>query len=135
MSKDKQSDSEILERILIDKRVEISEAEVDYYITHPEEIDTIIDREVIQLAFLKFGFGLALVLMIGSTLLSYYFADSWGEFINDLVLDIIKEIGIAILGGVITVYFIEIIQKKQYEANVQYRRTLLRKIAERKNEA
>ncbi len=56
------------------------------------------------------------------------FADVWGDFTNQVVLDVASELGIAIFGGAITAYLLEYLQKKQYEDNIAFRNEIKRRI-------
>lgn len=61
----------------------------------------------------------------------FVFADTWAAFINEVVLDIVSEIGIAIFGGAITTFLLE--KQKQYEQNVALRKEILERIKQSNN--
>lgn len=106
---------------LMGKEPEVTEEIVAYYRQNPEELDLIIDKEYFHINFLVFFFVLGLSITIGARVLKYFFADIWGDFVNDVVLDVVSELGIAIFGGAVTAYFLEFLQNKQYEQNKSFR--------------
>lgn len=123
-----------LDRLLVESYDEITDAHVEYFEENPEELDLIVDKETLHKRFLKFFGVVSLIIIVGVRTLGHFFGDQWGSFVVHVILDVISEFGIALLGGVVTVYFLEILQKKQYEANVRYRKEVLRKIEERRNQ-
>ena len=94
---------------------------VEYYRRNPKELDLIVDKEHFHVRFLAFFFVLGLGTTIGARILNYLFGDAWGIFVSDVVLDVASELGIAIFGGAVTAYFLEFLQKKQYEQNMRFR--------------
>lgn len=110
------------------KNIEITDKIIDYYRKNPKELDLIIDQEHFHIRFLMFFFLLGSGLTITARVLMYFFADVWGDFLNDIVLDIISELGIAIFGGAVTAYFLEYLQKKQYEQNKLIREQIKRRL-------
>ena len=107
---------------------EITDEIVEYYRKHPEELAQITDKEVFHVNFLSFFFVIGLLLTIGSRILVYFFSDSWGAFINDVLLDVLSELGIAIFGGAVTAYFLEFLQKKQYDQNMRFREKIRKRL-------
>lgn len=123
-----------LDRLLVESYDKITDSHVDYFEQHPEELDLIVDKEILHKHFLKFFGAVSLIIIVSVRTLSHFFEDQWGTFVVHVILDVISEFGIALLGGVVTVYFLEILQKKQFEANVRYRKEVLRKIEERRDQ-
>ncbi|MEN0049540.1 MAG: hypothetical protein AAF806_20940 [Bacteroidota bacterium] len=113
---------------------EVTAAIVEYYRQNPKELDLIIDKEEFNIRFLSFFFFLGITLTVGARILKYFFEDAWATFINDVILDVASELGIAIFGGAVTAYFLEYLQKKQYEENVRYRGEILKHIKEREGQ-
>ena len=111
----------------LEKRV-VTDEVVEYYKNNPKELDLIIDKEEFNINFLSFFFLLGITITIGARVLKFFFQDAWGSFINDVVLDVLSELGIAIFGGAVTAYFLEFLQKKQYEENVRYRAEIIKHI-------
>ncbi len=111
------------DRLFLEKR-KITDEVVDYYRKNPGELDLIIDQEHFDNKFLSYFFVFGLVLTIGSRVIAYFFESIWGKFMNDVVLDVSSELGIAIFGGAVTAYLLGNLQKKQYKENVAYRNAI-----------
>ncbi len=103
------------------ENLEVTDEIVEYYRKNPQELDLIIDKEDYNIKFLGYFFIVGLVITVGSRVLKYFFSGVWGEFVNDVILDVFSELGIAIFGGAIVAFLLEYLQKKQYEQNVHYR--------------
>lgn len=112
---------------------EVTDKIVEYYRNNPNELDLIIDKEEFNINFLSFFFIIGIMLTIGARMLTFFFKDSWGAFINDVILDVASELGIAIFGGAVTAYFLEFLQKKQYDENVRYRAEIIKRMKEKEN--
>ncbi|MEO1653966.1 MAG: hypothetical protein AAFU64_10500, partial [Bacteroidota bacterium] len=110
----------------------ISEEVIQYYEKHPDELDLIINREHFNAAYLGFFFILGLLMTVLARVISYYYGDVLGEFGQSVVLDIISELGIAIFGGAVVAYFIENLNKKEYQKNVKFRAKIKAILDERK---
>ena len=118
----------IIEETLLGETPEITDEIVEYYRKNPNDLDLIIDKEYFHRKFIKFFFILGLVLTISSRILKFIFHNTWAEFVNDIILDIISELGIAIFGGAITAYILERMKQKQYQDNVKFRNEVIERI-------
>ncbi len=114
------------------EKLTVTDKVVEYYRQHPDELDFIIDKERAHTKLLGFLFVLGLVITIGSRVLAYFFEEIWGKFMNDVVLDVSSELGIAIFGGAVTAYLLEVLQAKQYKENVAYRNAIKARLEENK---
>lgn len=101
---------------------------VDYYRSNPEELDLIIDQEYFYGRFIRLFFILGVGVTVISRILKYDFEDTWASFINEVILDIFSELGIAIFGGAITTFLLEKMNQKQYEQNIELRKEILKRI-------
>lgn len=101
---------------------------VEYYRSNPEELDLIIDQEYFYGRFIRLFFILGVVVTVISRVLKYAFEDTWASFINEVVLDVFSELGIAIFGGAITTFLLEKMNQKQYEQNIELRKEILKRI-------
>lgn len=110
------------------EKTEITDELVEYYRKHPEDLDLIIDKEYFYGRFIKFFFIIGIVITILSRVLKFVFADTWASFINEVVLDVFSELGIAIFGGAITTFLLEKLNQKQYEQNIAFRKEILNRI-------
>ncbi len=116
----KNNDVNDFDNLFLEKQ-QITDDIVEYYRNHPDELDLIIDKEHFDNGYLGYFFVVGLLITIGSRVLAYFFEDIWGKFMNDVVLDVSSELGIAIFGGAVTAYLLGSLQKKQYNENVAFR--------------
>ncbi len=119
--------NKFLDDFLIEK-FEVTDKIVDYYKKNPDELNLIIDKEHFDYKYLSFFFVFGLFLTIISRLFAYFFKDIWGDFINDVILDVSSELGIAIFGGAVTAYLLGNLQKRQYKENVNFRNEIKKRI-------
>ena len=97
--------------------VELSEDDLNYYREHPEEIHELLSRETVRRQMAIWIAVVAAVLVTVSKLIAYYFKDSLGLFIVEVVVDLVFEMGAALMGAVATLVFIEMAQAEQYREN------------------
>lgn len=120
----------IIDNSLWGEKPIITDKIVDFYRKNPEELDLIIDKEYFHGKFIKFFFILGISITISSRVLKFLFENTWASLLNDVVLDVISELGIAIFGGAIVAYILEKLKQKQYEDNVKFRNEIMRRIKE-----
>lgn len=120
----------IIEETLLGEMPEITDEIIEYYRKNPDDLDLIIDKEYFHSNFIKFFFIVGLLVTIVSRILKFFFQNTWAEFINDVVLDVFSELGIAIFGGAIVAYILERMKQKQYQDNVKFRSEIIEKIKE-----
>lgn len=123
---------DIVSSVLFNEPQKITDEIVEYYRKNPAELDLIIDKEHFQIKFLSFFFILGLLLTLGSRILKYLFEDDFGPFINDVIIDVSSELGIAIFGGAITAFLLEYLQKRQYQQNLKFRNEIKARITMKK---
>ena len=120
----------LIDNSLWGEKPEITDEVIAHYRKNPGELDLIIDQEYFHSKFIRFFFIVGVVMTIGSRVLKYLFANTWAAFINDVVLDVFSELGIAIFGGAITAYLLERMKQKQYQDNVNFRNEIIKRINE-----
>lgn len=116
------------------EKTEITEEIIDYYKKNPDELDLIIDKEYFYGKFIKFFFFLGIIITVLSRTLKFVFENTWASFINDVVLDVFSELGIAVFGGAITTFLLEKLNQKQYEQNIAFRKEILNRIKQSQND-
>jgi hypothetical protein len=97
----------IIEETLLGEKPEITAEIVEYSRENPDDLDLIIDKEYFHSKFIRFFFIVGLIITVGSRILKFFFHDTWAEFINDIILDVFSELGIAIFGGAIVAFILE----------------------------
>ena len=123
----------IIEETLLGDKPEITAEIVEHYRMNPDDLDLIIDKEYFHSKFIRLFFIVGLILTVCSRILKFIFQDTWAEFINDIILDIVSELGIAIFGGSIVAYILEKLKQKQYQDNVKLRNEIIQKIKDLEN--
>lgn len=103
---------------------EITDELVSYYRKNPDELDLIINREHFNALYLGVFFALGLGTTITARVIQYYFGNVLGEFVSEVVLDVLSELGIAIFGGAVVAFLIEHLNKKQYQQNIRFRKQI-----------
>jgi undecaprenyl pyrophosphate phosphatase UppP len=121
-----------LTALIFPDTLEITKETIDYYEQNPDELDLIINKEHFHSAYLGLFFIMGLVLTIAARVIAFVFGSKFGDFINEIILDVISELGIAIFGGAVVAYLIEFLNKKQYQQNVKFRMEVKQMIALRK---
>jgi len=123
----------IIEETLLGEKPEITAEIVEHYRMNPDDLDLIIDKEYFHSKFIRLFFIMGLTLAVCSRIMKFIFQDTWAEFINDIILDIVSELGIAIFGGAIVAYILEKLRQKQFQDNVKLRNEIVEKIKDLEN--
>lgn len=114
--------------------LDLSDDELNYYRENPGEVHELLNRETVRRRLAVWIVLIAALLVTASKLVSYYFRDTLGVFIVEVVVDLVFETGAALMGAVATLVFVEIAQARQYEENKQlYRAVRARLAAEKMN--
>lgn len=121
-----------LQKTVFPDSQEITEEIILHYEKNPDELDLIIDREQFHAAYLSLFFALGIITTVSARLIQYFYGDTLGDFVNNLILDVISELGIAIFGGAVVAYLIEYLNKQQFKQNVQFRRDIIAILEQRK---
>ncbi|MEO1254315.1 MAG: hypothetical protein AAFY41_05450 [Bacteroidota bacterium] len=113
-----------LSRIVFPDTQEITEDVILHYERNPDELDLIINKEYFNAFYIGIFFIIGIVITMSARVVSYFYGDSLGDFIDTVILDVISELGIAIFGGAIVAYLIEMLNKKQFQQNIKFRREI-----------
>lgn len=106
----------------------LTEAQIAYLRDHPEILNLIGDRESLGTRHLWRILIAALALVALSKVIAVRFDNAFDQVIADTLVDLVFEMGAALIGSVATVIFIEHRQKKQYIENVKYGEAVQRRI-------
>ncbi len=121
--------NQLTERFVM-QPTEIDEETVAYYREHPQELDLIINKEEFRLGFFRILFLIGLGVALGARAAAHFFPEVLGPFMVNVVLDLIFEMGNAILGGVLTAFLLEFLEARQYQENVRFRQEVKKRIKE-----
>lgn len=114
--------------LLVDDPDALTDAQIAYLRDHPEILNLIGDRESLGTRHLWRILIAALALVALSKVIAVRFDNAFDQVIADTLVDLVFEMGAALIGSVATVIFIEHRQKKQYIENVKYREAVQRRI-------
>ena len=112
---------------------DITEEVIVHFENNPDELNLIINKEYFNAFYLGVIFLLGITTTLVARIVQYLYGDTWGDFVSNVVLDVISEVGIAIFGGAVVAYLIEFMNKKQYQRNIAFRRKVKAIIESRKN--
>ncbi len=96
---------------------EVSAEDLEYYRQNPGEVHELLNRETVRRKMIVWIVAIAVVLVAGSKLISVYLTDLAGNFLASILVDLVFEMGAALMGAVATLLFVEIAQARQYEEN------------------
>jgi len=110
---------------------EVTEEELSYFRDHPDQIDEVTAPVNVHKLFL-WAFSLLGVALVGlSKILKYHELVALSEGYREFVIDIVFEVGVALIGAAIIAHFLGILLDKQQENAAKWRAEIRRRIAER----
>lgn len=111
------------------RHLEITDLELKYYRENPDEIALINNATKIRYKYLSYAFILGFILVVVSKLIGPMFSKIISVFWAEVLRDFSFEIGVALWGGAITTYIIELHAKKE-EEDCKRKQAMLRKLLE-----
>ncbi|MEL6317080.1 MAG: hypothetical protein AAFR16_05515 [Pseudomonadota bacterium] len=122
----------ILWRIASLDHQQITDEEVTYFRENPDQIDEVSSPLTLHKLFLWVGLGLGVVLVALSKIFAHA---NLLEFahpgVKEFVIDVVFEIGVALIGAAIVTFMISISLNQQQERAKRWRREIRKRIAER----
>ena len=129
--KTSQRDLVFLKLFLKAKAGDVSEEEARYFRDHPDQIDELTAPVNVHLIFLWAGGLLGAAFVAVSKLLKFSSAlDFMSEAFGEFTIDIVFEIGVALIGAAVTAYILGILLNKQQENAAKWRAEIRTKIDE-----
>lgn len=119
-----------VEKILFDEAEEMTESDIRFLRDNPAYLELIIQRENTRLSSLVWMLGLAAVFVVVSKLIAYRYGEVLDQFVGEVVVDLVFEMGAALIGAFATVLFIEHQKNRQFRDNLELRLEVERRIAE-----
>ena len=116
---------------LLNSSVDVAEDEVAYFRDHPDEVDDFTAPVNIRKRFLWIGALLGAALVAISKAFKYGAIEAYLSVgASEFVVDIIFEIGVALIGAAVTAYILEILLNTQQENAAKWRDEIRRQIDE-----
>jgi hypothetical protein len=115
----------------LNSSVDVTEDEVAYFRDHPDEIDDFTAPVNIRKRFLGAGALIGAGLVAVSKALKYGALENYlSVATSEFVVDIIFEVGVALIGAAVTAYLLEILLNTQQENAAKWRDEIRRQIGE-----
>ena len=118
-------------KLFVKDKFTITQEEINYFRKHTDEIDEITAPLNVHKFFLLIGILLGVLMVAGSKILKFssilYFQEGLFE---EFVVDIIFEIGVALIGAGVTAYFLGILLNMQQENATKWRDEIRKQIRE-----
>ena len=119
----------ILLKFLFKKKSEVTEEEVEYFKKHPDKIDEITAPLNIHKLFLAIGIGVGVVLVVISKIVAHSsYLPVVSELLREILIDIVFEIGVALIGAGVTAYMLGILLNAQQENAREWRQMIRKRI-------
>jgi len=110
---------------------QVTDEELNYFRGHPEQIDEVTAPVNIHKLFLWAGTLLGVVLVGLSKILKFQpVLDNLSEGMREFGIDIVFEIGVALIGAAVTAYILGILLDKQQENAARWRAEIRRRLKE-----
>jgi uncharacterized membrane protein YidH (DUF202 family) len=110
---------------------QVTDEELNYFRGHPEQIDEVTAPVNIHKLFLWAGTLLGVLFVGLSKILKFQpVLDNLSEGMREFGVDIIFEIGVALIGAAVTAYILGILLDKQQENAARWRAEIRRRLKE-----
>jgi len=111
---------------------EVSDDEVLYFRRHPDQVDEVTAPLIVHKLFLWAGALLGTVCVGVSKMLKFSQSVLVAEGFREFVIDVIFEIGVALIGAAVTAYILGILLNQQQDNAAKWRAEIRRRISEAK---
>jgi len=129
--KEQQRDRVFLKLFFTTSFKKVTQEEVDYFRKHPDMIDEVTAPVNVHKLFLWGGTFLGVVFVGLSKALKFNpLLDGLSEGFREFGIDIVFEIGVALIGAAVTAYILGILLNKQQDNAAAWRAELRRRIDE-----
>ena len=109
---------------------EVTDQELSYFREHPEQIDEVTAPVNVHKLFLWWGALLGIALVALSKYLKFSIAYLLSESLREFAMDVVFEIGVALIGAAVTAYILGILLNQQQEKASLWRAEIRKKISE-----
>lgn len=130
----KKTNSRIRDRVFLKllfggARIKVTDDEVEYFREHPSEIDDFSAPLNVHKLFLLIGTFLGISLVGVSKVIKFSsLLDFLSDTLNEFMIDIVFEIGVALIGAAVTAYLLGILLNKQQSSAKTWRTDLRKRI-------
>jgi len=127
---DQERDRIFLKLYLKSSPGEVTDEELAYFREHPDQIDEVTAPVNVHKLFLWWGALLGIALVALSKYLKFSIAYLLSESLREFAVDVVFEIGVALIGAAVTAYILGILLNQQQEKASLWRAEIRKKIGE-----
>jgi hypothetical protein len=127
---DKQRDRMFLKLFLKTATSEVTDEEVAYFRDHPDQIDEVTAPVAVHKLYLWVGALLGILFVGVSKVIKFSQLAMVSEGVREFVIDMVFEIGVALIGAAVTAYILGILLNQQQDKAATWRAEIRRTIAE-----
>ncbi len=127
----KERDRMFLKLFLKSAPSEVTEDELAYFRDHPDQIDEVTAPVNVHKLFLWVGTLIGVACVALSKVIKFYEWLTLSEGYREFVIDIVFEVGVALIGAAVTAYILGILLEQQQENAAKWRAEIRRRLAER----
>ena len=109
---------------------QVTDEELDYFREHPDQIDEVTAPVNVHKLFLWWGALLGVALVALSKYLKFSVVHMLSEALREYTVDLVFEIGVALIGAAVTAYILGILLNQQQEKASLWRAEIRKKIGE-----
>lgn len=129
--KEREENRMFLKLLLKTDETQITDEEVAYFRENPDQIDEVTAPVNLHKYFLWVGTLIGFVLVVIAKYFSFSgVLDTWNAGVKDFTIDIMFEMGVALIGAALTAYLLGILLNKQQENAAKWRTELRHRIDE-----
>jgi hypothetical protein len=126
----KQRDRMFLKLFLKSAPSEVTDEEVAYFRDHPDQIDEVTAPVIVHKLFLWVGAFLGALFVGISKVIKFSQLAVLSEGVLEFTVDIVFEIGVALIGAAVTAYILGILLNQQQDNAATWRSEIRRRISE-----
>jgi hypothetical protein len=109
----------------------VTDEDLAYFRDHPDEIDEVTAPVNVHKLFLWAGALLGIALVAASKMLGYGpLLDAVSAGVSEFVIDIVFEIGVALIGAAVTAYLLGILLNRQQENAAAWRAEIRQRLGQ-----
>ncbi len=126
---DEQRDQMFLKLFLKRSASEVTDEELAYFRDHPDQIDEVTAPVAVHKLFLWAGALLGVLFVAVAKVIKFTELTMVSEGISEFVIDMVFEIGVALIGAAVTAYILGILLNQQQDNAATWRAEIRRKIS------
>jgi len=127
---DQERDRIFLKLYLKSSPGEVTDEELSYFRENPDQIDEVTAPVNVHKLFLWWGALLGIALVALSKYLKFSIVYRLSEALREFTVDVVFEIGVALIGAAVTAYILGILLNQQQEKASLWRAEIRKKIGE-----